>query len=408
MKILLFFIIVFGLPHSMWVPLRLNIPPEQIPLGVMNWIFFAAILLWLIGNSSGVRLKNSIKLYNVYVVITCLSVISAFAYQFEGTITTLTTFKNQTILLLLYYIPLSSIKDEDEFRKYFYIMVAVNFLIGWEVVRSGVLAGIHFNDSKRGSGPFSPDLLGSDVAGAYLAQGLMFVCAIILSPSMRLYQRACALIFSMVMMLGVYATYARGALIGCAAGLAVMFTFLGFQKKYLVIIAILLGLAYMFMPESIEARFDKTRTESGELDASTQGRLYYYGAALDILLKNPLGIGIGQMRGAMESQIGKHVDPHNAFLYTACEYGILGLGVFLAMLVSVYRQAKGIWSDPSLPAIYRTYALGIAGFIGSFVACNMVYANFYKELVMGTTTIYLGMAAFIVAHVTVLKDREKQ
>ncbi|HBY01498.1 MAG TPA: hypothetical protein DEG92_02975, partial [Rikenellaceae bacterium] len=165
MRVLLFAIIFFGLPHSMWIPLRLNIPPEQIPLGVMNWLICAAVLLWFIGNSSGVRLKNSIKLYNVYVVITCLSIFLAFMYNFEDTMTTLAIFKNQTLLLLMYYLPLSCIKDEKEFKNIFYIMLAVNLLIGFEVMRSGVLAGVNFNDSKRGSGPFAQDYWGSDIAG---------------------------------------------------------------------------------------------------------------------------------------------------------------------------------------------------------------------------------------------------
>ncbi|HBY01499.1 MAG TPA: hypothetical protein DEG92_02980 [Rikenellaceae bacterium] len=240
----------------------------------------------------------------------------------------------------------------------------------------------------------------------------MFLCALVLTTNIKLLHRAIGVLGSIVMILGVYATYARGALVGCVAGLTVMVAFLlRSPKKYLVLTVLIvsfISIAHVLMPESLNSRFVNTRTEIGEFDESTQGRFYYWESALEIFLKNPMGIGVGQMRGAMESRIGKNVDPHNSFLQTACEYGFVGLVVFVAMLVSVLKKAWEIWLDQSLPEIYRAYALGIGGFIGSFVVSNMFYANFYKDLVMGTVVIYLGMLAFIVAQVTALKERENQ
>lgn len=400
----LFAILMFCPPHLNWIPLKLGVLPETIPLGLMNWIFISSFLLWTFIKSSVEKKENPIKQYNIFFIITCLSLVMSLFNSFEEVRTTLSLFKNQTILLCLFYIPLSTIKDEHEFKKVLYIMLVIDVFIGLEVVRSGVLAGINYNDSKRGSGPFSEGLTGSDIAGSYLAQVLMFLCAVVFVTSFNIYQRVLVVLGALVILFGVYATYARGALVGCIVGFLSMLPFLGFKTKYLIIAGVIISIAYILMPNSLDTRFDKTTTESGEFDESTQGRFYYWNAALQIIIENPLGVGVGQMRGAMQSKIGKHVDPHNGFLYTACEYGVIGLIVFCFLLVNLYKKSRDVWKDENNPLIYRVYALGMAGMIGAFVTCNMFYANFYKDLVMGTVVIHFGMLAFILADIKSKKE----
>ena len=104
---------------------------------------------------------------------------------------------------------------------------------------------------------------------------------------------------------------------------------------------------------------------------------------------------------------GKYVDPHNGFLFTLCEYGFIGFGIFIWMIVKFLISASKICRDDNVPLVYRTYALGMGGLIGSLIACNMVYANFYKELVLGTLAIHFGMLAFIQAECEKKKQEDK-
>ena len=78
----------------------------------------------------------------------------------------------------------------------------------------------------------------------------------------------------------------------------------------------LLGISIMIMPDSIVTRFDDTVSEGGSYDESTQGRFKYWNAAFQKAFENPLGVGTGQVRRAMQEKIGIYVDPHNGFLYT--------------------------------------------------------------------------------------------
>ncbi len=108
-----------------------------------------------------------------------------------------------------------------------------------------------------------------------------------------------------------------------------------------------------------------------------------------------------------QSISGRYVDPHNGFLFTLCEYGIIGFVVFIWMIVSFLIYASRICRDENMPLVYRTYALGMGGLLGSLIACNMFYANFYKELVLGTLAIHFGMLAFINAECNDIKQERK-
>lgn len=406
MKFILFSILVFGLPHISWIPLKFKIEPEQIPLGLANLFFIIALTLFVSGLNSFKNRVNHLYFYKWYLALTVFSLLLSILNGYENELIALTIFKQQTLLLLLFYVPLAAIDDESDFKKYLYALLSVHIIIGFEVMRSGVLGGSSFHDGKRGSGPFSEGFTGSDIAGSYLAQVVMFLFAFLISSSLKLFQRSLIFLCGFVIIFGIYATYARGALVACGVGLFFMFPFFGFKVKNFVIVAILAFCAFIIAPDSVSTRFDDTKTESGEYDESTKGRFYYWNAAFEIVKENPLGVGVGQVRGAMEKKINKHVDPHNGFLYTVCEYGVIGLIIFVLMLFQIYYYALKIWNDPKMPEIYRTYALGVGGLVGSFITCNMFYSNFYKDLVMGTIVIHFGMLAFILAETKINEESE--
>lgn len=403
MNLVLFFVLMFGLPHANVLPLKLNVSPQNIPLGLVNLIMFAAVLLWVRGKTSGTSYSNPISSYTAFLCMVLISLGFALINSFEETTVTMTLAKMEISLLLLYYVPLAFLKDEEQFRKAFLLLLLIHMIIGVEVMKSGVLAGANFHDGKRGSGPFSEGLAGSDIAASYLAEALMFFLGYLFYKTVTLRTRVIAGVCGLILVFGIFATYSRGALVASVAGVVTMLPFLGLKPKYVLAAISLVCLGFLLAPDSVVTRVETTTTASGKLDDSTQGRFVYWQTAMDIIEQNPLGVGIGQVRAAFQYRIGKHVDPHNAFLYTACEYGVVGLIVFCVMLVRFYLKALEIWRDPGSHEIYRIYALGMGGMIGSFIACNLFYANFYKDLVMGTNVMHFGMLAFIAARIKAQK-----
>lgn len=411
MKGLLFFLLAFGLPHAMWIPRKLGIEPDTIPIGVLNILFIIAFCLYILGRSSGPVRSNPFKSYNFFMVIVIIGVGIAFITDFgEKPIDILRFCKNQLFLLLLYFVPLVCTKNERDFTLFFGILLFVDLLIGLEVLRSGVLAGCHFNDMKRASGPFGQGWgwQGSDVAAGFLAQELMYFGALTFHKENNMILRGVAGCLGLIIFFALFATYARGAFFGALIGMFFIFYARGLKIKQLINFLLIIVLIFaIVMPASFKARI--SGVERGRLDESTLGRLYYYKTAFEILRDYPLGVGTGQMRSAMKKYTsgnsidlngGKYVDPHNSFLYAACEYGLIGLGTFVFFLTQMLKGARVIFvMRGGCPLVYRVYALGTFGFLGAFIMINMFYANFFKDLVMGTVVLHLGMLAFVNAEV---------
>lgn len=408
-RLIIFSLIIFGMPHVLWIPQKLGIDQETIPLGLGNLILIAAALLWIIGQSS-VKYKNPLIPYNYFLGIVIIGVFISLSINLESDILiSLTNAKREVALMLLYFLPLAFIKNEGEFLKVFVICLVVHMLIGYEVLNSGVLSGSNFGDHKRGSGPFGEGFQGSDVAGSYLAQVVMFFLAIVFTARLKLLFKVAAGLGAFIIIAGILSTYGRGAIIAVICGGLLMAVTSSISSRTKIASALIISLAVVvstaiFLPESIKTRFSGSVNSEGQIDESTEGRLFYWKTALLILKEYPLGVGTGQIRAAMRRYTGStslntgtgtYVDPHNGFLHTACEYGIIGLIVFIWFLWSVLIESKFIFSNSSNPLIYRTYALGMIGFIGALVACNMFYSNFYKDLVLGTISIHCGMLAYI-------------
>ncbi|MGC9195162.1 MAG: O-antigen ligase family protein [Syntrophobacteraceae bacterium] len=412
MRYLLFFIVFFGLPNCLWVVQKFSISPQAIPLGLVNLLLILAAGLWIFSRTQPPHLKNPIREYTIFTVLVVLWVGMAILTGFDRVVwNTLQDSKREISKLLLFFLPLGIIKNRRDFAWFLGICLLVHFVIGLEVLRSGVLAGAHFNDSKRGAGPFgvgywgTGDVAGgSDVAGAYLAQMIMFFLAFVVYGGIQLRIRIFCAAGAAILLAGTYATYARGALLGVAAGMLVMTLIRKINTTRVILSVIISLVAFAYVPNGVFTRFHDIKSENGKWGASTAGRLDYYDAALQIIEHYPLGVGTGQIRSAMQEytgrakgSMGKHVDPHNGFLYAACEYGIIGLIIFIALLWKMFAIAQSLFNDESMSPIYRVYSLGMTGMIASLVVCNMFYANFFKDMVLGTIAIHFGMLAFIKA-----------
>jgi O-antigen ligase len=403
----LFALVVFGLPHMSWFPLRFGFEPEAVPLGIMNLILIAAALLWLWGKLTWAHRSNPLTSYTVFLVMAVLGTGLALMGGFGQTQREiLTNAKSEICLLALYFLPLAAIRDERDFKIFLAIALVVHFLVGYEVLSSGVLSGSQFNDGKRGSGPFGTSWRGSDVGGAYLAQVIMLFIAVVLTDGAPLLLRAAAGVGGAIVFLGILATYSRGSLLGVLFGFALVLLLKRFRVST-VAIALALALAGIAAaPESTWTRIDQTVDEKGELDESSTVRFELYDAGLRVFMDHPMGVGTGQVRAAMSHYLrvdlfrgaddlrGLAVDPHNGFIYTLASYGVLGLIVFLWVLGSTFWSAFRVQRDTAVPWIFRSYSLGMCGLIGSLVVCNMFYANFFKDLVLGTLVIHLGMSAW--------------
>lgn len=393
--------IFFALPYSDWIARTIG----DVPFGITNLVLLCAAGLWATGRLSQGSAPNPFKAFTIFLTITILGIGLALVFDFGAPVSeTLTFAKREVTLLMLYFVPLAWLRDRKEFGRVLVAFLAINAIVGYHTLSTGVLGGSAFHDGKRGFGPFGIDYWGADLAGAYLAQMVMFLLAGALSDSLPFVARACCGGAATVAFLGILATYSRGGLLATVVGFVVMIGVQRFSPKTLILVVVLSTTAYVVVPASVMTRVSETTDDEGELDESSSLRFLYSRAAWSVFTHYPFGVGTGQVRPAMaefiprvatdERGYGLYVDPHNGFMYTLVAWGAPGLAAFLAMLGSAFIGGARLQRDRSAPSAYRVYGLGLTGFVVSCAACNMFYANFYKDLVLGTLALSLGMGAF--------------
>jgi len=263
-----------------------------------------------------------------------------------------------------------------------------------------MLAGPHFADFKRSSGPFGVGWRASDIVGGFLAIFTPFILSFALLAKRKILK---VLGFAAIgiCLMGLFATYSRGAILAFAA--ASIATILASLKHFfktsklavVIILMVLVGLSLSWqrwVPESIVHRAESTIKgkinaqdywDRPSLDESSQGRIDKWKAGIAIFLTAPIfGVGF-KIPEYMLSY-----DAHNTFILVAAEMGIFGLLVFLWLLFAVFRESLALLNTEFVPI-----AIGFIGCLVGFFVVNMFYANFFRDTVVGSFWIILGILA---------------
>ena len=305
-------------------------------------------------------------------------------------------FKRLITLVVGYFVFSRCIKNKKDWLFLFYMFMLSIALVGIYTWKGGMLAGPHFADFKRSSGPFGIGWRGSDIAGGFLATFTPFLlaCFFFIKERIRKIFVGIGIIFCV---LGLFATYSRGSILsfGIASILCIVMSIRYLLKRskftvaiILVIFVLLLVKWQNWMPQSIVHRFQGTIVgesygDTETLDESSQGRIEKWIGGINIFLDNPL-FGVGFRRPQYE--LG--VDTHNAFILILAESGIFGFIAFLWFLLAVLREARIL-----LNTEFNFLGIGMIGCVISFVFVNMFYSNFFRDTVVGTFWIGLGLLA---------------
>jgi len=146
--------------------------------------------------------------------------------------------------------------------------------------------------------------------------------------------------------IGVYLTFSRGA----GLGLFVAILFLSLVKKNKILTSILIALLIIFpflMPKNIKD-WAKSVKYNPIIMLTNEDRIGIYLNVINMIKHHPFaGIGINTFCRSYNNYRVPEVEKifptntslyaHNNFLHMAAEVGLLGLGVFLVFLVSVFR-----------------------------------------------------------------------
>lgn len=110
-------------------------------------------------------------------------------------------------------------------------------------------------------------------------------------------------------------------------------------------------------------------------DGSAQGRLSAWRGSLQLVADHPFGAGgqgfwelSPQYASQLVEELGEKRDPHNTFVLVASEWGVLGFGLFLGYIVSVFALLRRVRRTACTTMwYYRSVAIQLA-MIGLLVA----------------------------------------
>ncbi|MFC1709906.1 O-antigen ligase family protein, partial [Candidatus Omnitrophota bacterium] len=198
-------------------------------------------------------------------------------------------FKRLITLVLAYFVFARCIKTKKELYFFFSVFLLSVVLVGLHTWQNGMLAGPHFADFKRSSGPFAEGWTGSDIAGGFLAIFTPFLLSFFLLTKKRI-SKILSLGGLGICIFGLLATYSRGSIVALVA--ALVFTILVSAKRLLktskgtaviifIIFTALLWKWQYWVPQSIVHRSEGTVVVQDEIysdgdvsfDPSSEGRI---------------------------------------------------------------------------------------------------------------------------------------
>ena len=165
--------------------------------------------------------------------------------------------------------------------------------------------------------------------------------------------------------IAIVATYSRSAWLGLFFGLFAVFFFYAKKKIYVIwpmvlaILAVLVFVLLFFNSRAFQALFFHGEIRENVLVGSTQVHKEALIDSIDIICKNPLGVGIGSAGPA--SRFAKDVIiTESSYLQIAIELGIAGLVVFASVIFLLFRNLCAIFKKTS-DNFYRILSLGLVG-----------------------------------------------
>ena len=218
---------------------------------------------------------------------------------------------------------------------------------------------------------------------------------------------------ALLMVLAMYFTYTRSAVIAVALGVAVLFPFLAKHLRVKVLLALLVVALFVVLV----GQAHQTRLVSSE-DVSAQSRIVLRQAGYDIIRDHPIwGIGAykfpevsvqyaSQLDPNVMQIIGKDLgllQPHNDFVYVGACYGIPALVAYLLILAIVFITLLDSYRSTG-----RRFIKGLsAGLIGALVA-YLVNAYYHNCLISMPLLWVLTGFSLAVAKLAMAEKRMRQ
>ena len=175
------------------------------------------------------------------------------------------------------------------------------------------------------------------------------------------------------------ATLSRSSFLGLIVGCAIILYVRGVSRRLVRVLLVLMTLSLLAAPKVLA--FAAAYNKLG-IDASALTRVAAWLRAIRVFSDHPiLGIGFNTY-GFVQERYGYIRFGNGTYsldgglLFIAVMTGVVGVGVYVAMLAHVVRRCRGVWRSPNAPPEWRAMSTGIAA--GTVALC--VHSLFVNSL----------------------------
>ena len=284
-------------------------------------------------------------------------------------------------LAILYFLISKTIRTKEHFHYLILIQIVGVFLWGWTA----------FEDPERIDGRLTgiggPDSIRDNGTAAHLLAVLPFIGVVFLEG--KAWEKVICLVAAAFALNAFVLCNSRGAFVGLLlTGLYTLLITKGrLRRKMVVGLSMGAVLFYSLMdPQFVERQ--KT-IQNYEEDGSASSRLELWKGGLNLIKDHPLGVGGGGYdalspvyAAEVVEAYGNERTAHNTYVLVASEWGLPGLLVFLAFLVSTIRELHRLRKiSPTTPEQTRLYVetyaieLGLIGVLAAGIFTNRLYAE---------------------------------
>jgi len=357
-----------------------------------------ALLFWLAKMFLEKKLELTRNPLNIPIVaflfIAALGVITAmdFSYSLKGYMS--------LAWIVIFFLTVNNVKDVTQFKRLLRVLILIITVAGiygilQHFTRVDIFGNIRFlrKSLARSCGFFdSPQTFGNYVLLAFpIAIGLSFY-----SDAVR--EKRWLWLSSLIILAGIIFSYVRGVWLGLIGGL--IFMAILRSRKFLLSVVIAIIAVILLLAALPSLKFSRRVVETFKSERPVGDRIYFWKGSLRIIRDYPVtGSGWKGFRlvypkyePAASQQPACHA--HNNFLDIAVSSGLLGLGVFLWLLIIIYKFVFHIFMY-----VEDGYFRGIAwGFLGSFTAfliAGLSQYNFGDSEVVMLFYFLLGMVTVI-------------
>lgn len=241
-------------------------------------------------------------------------------------------------IAILYFLIIQIVRTQEHLRWLMIIQIVGVTWWGWDA----------FTNPHRSAGRLigigGPDSYNDNAASAHLVAVLPLMAAVYLTG--KRWEKYLCIIGTPLVLNTFILCNSRGGLMGLAGvGIGALLLTSG-KLRWQTLLGMIVGVGLLYVMADQQFLERQQTIQAYEEDASATSRIDSWKGALELVGDHPFGVGGGGFNALspiyipeiVEAHEGELRDVHNTFLTAACEWGIVGLFLFVMFLISTFRE----------------------------------------------------------------------